>query len=950
MAVSHNSDLPRVQDPRWQLNTGEEVSLHMNSDVFLPDGRLRGGARFAAERDCQLFTLSWPRLEARCVSTLSRWRLVITQATVERIASFSASTAENLGANRWEVVMKAVEQCRNTFNARLLSMSSREIVFAHVDQKSADKMKDSNEMVDIMNSLLADVEFLFRDIMVDWKVKVTPVTLSLSYQPVEEGAGGGGQSGSLVFTDSDSPPVVKSSASKTSSYSEDLPPHFHRLLDVIAAESRKTQDALAKMAADSMNRHRIVCQKIEELKSSVQHLDPQYTENHSGVESDNYLSDNVQPCTTGMHDSIPSAELFEGPRIPDKQPGNTHSAARTEPPQKSQLHGEDSSCQTHAAEPDTQGGQHHDQGHQKAESTSQEDSTRACEAVRETLSGCDLENWNLDEALQRAYLHDVTSPKAKSFYTVLCLDVSESMRMDGAFDEMKHFVNKFIDGVEDIVTTSGVEENIGVVTFGTTSNIVQNLTNDFSRVRDAIDRIELGGRTPFVQALMVAMAAFVHKAGVISISGMYDVKPRIIFLSDGYATENYDDGGTDVAYNKMHVRSAVTKLMLDFATKQKYQVVHPVIYIPVGGNPDREMLKTMAEVGNGQFMETKDVQKLCGYFLVQETIGKTLAVVRKSNDQPSEERLRAVVQGLNDELDEDQKDEVVRTVMTEMEKPSSQTRIRRRGSNLEDTYEKTDQVNAGEMLPLGTRVVRGPDWHWNKQDGGGPGTVIAHSNKTDDTVYVFWDFTNSYNSYQYGPKSGYDVWKTDDHPRFMEGQEIEIGMTVQKGPDWSCQHVDSLSHVRTGIVIRKSRSKRKLMVRWNNAEFQVVRWGAEDKFDVMFCDPTDIPQPAALEYQSANTTASPADDRPDVSSNKTPCPTADAPEFENGQWQWRDEHMNWNDYSPQDSAHIEKSYKRRSSTTCIIVREGKNRRIMFRRMTEKIVDGGTECSVRRIPV
>ena len=36
------------------------------------------------------------------------------------------------------------------------------------------------------------------------------------------------------------------------------------------------------------------------------------------------------------------------------------------------------------------------------------------------------------------------------------------------------------------MTDTGVEENIGVVTFGGTSNVVQNLTNDFSRVRDAV--------------------------------------------------------------------------------------------------------------------------------------------------------------------------------------------------------------------------------------------------------------------------------------------------------------------------------------------------------------------------------------------------------------------------------------------------------------------------------
>ena len=57
-----------------------------------------------ADKDSQLFTLAWPKLAAKCVSTLSRWQLVITKATDDRIASFNRETAENLGLNSWEVV------------------------------------------------------------------------------------------------------------------------------------------------------------------------------------------------------------------------------------------------------------------------------------------------------------------------------------------------------------------------------------------------------------------------------------------------------------------------------------------------------------------------------------------------------------------------------------------------------------------------------------------------------------------------------------------------------------------------------------------------------------------------------------------------------------------------------------------------------------------------------
>ena len=50
-------------------------------------------------------------------------------------------------------------------------------------------------------------KYAFRDILVDWEVKVTPVTVSLSYQPSEAEGGGHGYSNSIVLTDGDSHPL-----------------------------------------------------------------------------------------------------------------------------------------------------------------------------------------------------------------------------------------------------------------------------------------------------------------------------------------------------------------------------------------------------------------------------------------------------------------------------------------------------------------------------------------------------------------------------------------------------------------------------------------------------------------------------------------------------------------------------------------------------------------------
>ena len=46
----------------------------------------------------------------------------------------------------------------------------------------------------------------------------------------------------------------------------------------------------------------------------------------------------------------------------------------------------------------------------------------------------------------------------------------------------------------------------------------------------------------------------------------------------------------------------------------------------------------------------------------------------------------------------------------------------------------SELVEAGALLPLGTRVKRGKDWKWNNQDTDGPGTIIQHRQKRDGEV------------------------------------------------------------------------------------------------------------------------------------------------------------------------------------------------------------------------
>jgi len=74
------------------------------------------------------------------------------------------------------------------------------------------------------------------------------------------------------------------------------------------------------------------------------------------------------------------------------------------------------------------------------------------------------------------------------------------------------------------------------------------------------------------------------------------------------------------------------------------------------------------------------------------------------------------------------------------------------------------------LMELGLRVVRGPDWKWQNQDGGEGhvGTVVeigksSKSNTPDKTVVVQWD-SGFRTNYRVGYQGFYDLRVYDQAP------------------------------------------------------------------------------------------------------------------------------------------------------------------------------------------
>ncbi len=51
-----------------------------------------------------------------------------------------------------------------------------------------------------------------------------------------------------------------------------------------------------------------------------------------------------------------------------------------------------------------------------------------------------------------------------------------------------------------------------------------------------------------------------------------------------------------------------------------------------------------------------------------------------------------------------------------------------------------------DLPPLGSRVIRGPDWQWGNQDTEGPGTVFNHSPNSKSLTVRRIHFTDSFHA------------------------------------------------------------------------------------------------------------------------------------------------------------------------------------------------------------
>ncbi|XP_067666507.1 uncharacterized protein [Haliotis asinina] len=526
---------------------------------------------------------------------------------------------------------------------------------------------------------------------------------------------------------------------------------------------------------------------------------------------------------------------------------------------------------------------------------------------------------------------DPKPPKAKAQDTVLCLDVSESLGQEG-FEEVKQAAHEFVDGIEAMAEKHGLEENLALVAMGGGARVVRQLTNDYTAIRDAIDDLFMGGRSPIFEALLVCIAAIKEKGGTLSIGGVHDLKPRIIFLTDGYATDDSVVEGSDLTEVDPNIRIQILQLN-DIINARE---TDPVIWV-AAGNADRPFLSSLSKRVQRKLVDCKNIESLWKHYMLQDNIGKIYIHIKNSKFEETPETLKTVVLALTGDMDEEDREFVVQGVQQKLdfyEVPDPDEKP----SDFHNVHEVSD------LPPLGTRVVRGPDWQYENQDCEGPGTIVNHANDRY-MLWVLWDFNGHCFRYRYGHDGKMDVVEIEGQPRFLLQDElIEIGVRVKRGVDWSHGYQDG-GEGSTGVVIRK-REDGVVKVKWQNGNLESYKYGLDGTMDVIVCEPDDF-------MKVRNSTQ-------DVTTSRGRTGIANAGEVGYARatketphivWQWQDDKAKWHLYSESDTVKLEKEFTRKPSGSCVLQKERKNVRVLFKQpMLEKEVGGGSSYAVKRSAV
>lgn len=475
--------------------------------------------------------------------------------------------------------------------------------------------------------------------------------------------------------------------------------------------------------------------------------------------------------------------------------------------------------------------------------------------------------------------------RAIGLHTVLVLDMSDSVKGSPWDTEIQPFISQLLDGLESSAGEYGLKEYLALITCCRAVGVVP-YTDDYAQTRNLLGRMTVGGRTPLMTALTLAMC-YVELHGECVKSGELLIRPRIIIVSDFEITMDahpFNGNDKDTSGDRIMAQ----RQLFGIADKYGEQTSIDVVCVSVG-NKNEPVMKEFAKKCKGVVVEAKDkarIRDVAFHYRYKLCVGRALWIydqkMKRDNVETDvydhlrkllpqvglgQEHKTPVIAMLetalqNDELGamgdietdalttgsfHDQSKPGRSQMQTTLAGPQRQTQTQTEVTvgRVEDhsrkppkeppqlprwTHTKIDDSigfeEQGGLPSIGSRVCRGKDWQFGDQGGGGPGTVIGHKQK--GIAYVLWD-TNQIGTYRYNYDGMYDLQKIGTSRTVGPG-EIEVGCAVVRGPDWDRGDEDGGPNT-VGVVVRKLRN-RYVKVRWPSRVIDTYRFGAEDKWEL----------------------------------------------------------------------------------------------------------------------
>nr|XP_034324566.1 uncharacterized protein LOC117689052 isoform X2 [Crassostrea gigas] len=530
------------------------------------------------------------------------------------------------------------------------------------------------------------------------------------------------------------------------------------------------------------------------------------------------------------------------------------------------------------------------------------------------LTESELEELTLKEANRAA---DCTDHKSQGADTILCIDTSSSMK-GKKFEQITEFIESFLEGIEDVAVENSLEENIAVVSFGNETRVVQNLTNDYSKIRDAVESLMPGGPSPIMTGLVLCMSAIYNRGGVVTFRER-KIFPRIILLTDGGVTDQRIFSGPDTIVKQGGTKKEVWHKLMEFAERfRTHADPRNLVCVPIGEDADMTLLGQLVNTAGGTLVQPEDVQKISHHFLINTVVAKVIHDGALRGPELSDDELKEKIQATEGAGD-----------FTEAEVEETLAMIKRDNEERAQggaTGGLDSSTETKEMPPIGSRVRRGPDWRWENQDDNMPGTVVAH--KARGYLTVEWDNGNR-GKYRYGAESGAKDVRMVDEPRMLPpGMMVAVGVRARRGTDWEWGSQDG-GEGSSGVIFKVEDSGI-VHVRWDNGKRGNYRFGLFGKYDVEVCPQCIVTEGAT----GLSDGGSPQESRE-----------------KKGQWQWQDKDGRWRDHAGETSDKIEHVYQTRHGKGTVVVEcENEKYRVIPEKKCQRNVSTGAEYPIRRIEV